>query len=493
LRSWGWVAGVTVSGLLIGAAVVPVTLGGMRGASAATADAAAPVSLAVTTIDDGGLRWPDGAIFTGSGGPAAADLASATLAFGDGSAQSLPVTAALAATHFYARPGTYTATLTVTDTLGAASAASATVTVGDQLLPVPPRRDYGQAVAANTVVRLSAAQLGVDPDYNRAALVTVTVTSPKNAGYLTVYADGTPRPGQSTVQFAAGQAASNIALATPGTSGLVDFFNGGSGPITLTVNTIAIEETSGVMAALLGDAYIPVAPGQVLASTKLAANQHATFPVTGRFAVPATATAVVLDVTASATAAAGHYVTYSDASADQIQQGAYWAKGQAATGLAIIAASGQVVVRNVSAGTASLTAAVVGYYTDQPPGASFLPSPRSRLLSVTLAGRHWVKLAVTGKNGIPPAGPGKTGTTAVAVNLTASGATAPGAITAYADGTARPATVTSLSYNAGVSAASAAIVAVGPGGAIDLYNSGLRPVTLAVDLTGSYYAYPPGS
>jgi hypothetical protein len=105
--------------------------------------------------------------------------------------------------------------------------------------------------------------------------------------------------------------------------------------------------------------------------------------VTGRFAVPATATAVVLAVTASATAAAGHYVTYSDTSADQIQQGAYWVKGQAVTGLAIVAASGQVVVRNVSAGTASFTTAVVGYYTAQPAGVQLPP-----LAPVPPAQRH---------------------------------------------------------------------------------------------------------
>ena len=38
--------------------------------------------------------------------------------------------------------------------------------------------------------------------------------------------------------------------------------------------------------------------------------------------------------------------------------------------------------------------------------------------------------------------------------------------------------------------ANAAIVAVGKDGAIRLDNTGSRPVTVNVDLTGSYYAYP---
>jgi hypothetical protein len=74
------------------------------------------------------------------------------------------------------------------------------------------------------------------------------------------------------------------------------------------------------------------------------------------------------------------------------------------------------------------------------------------------------------------------------VNLTAVGASVGGTIVGYPDGTARAGT-TSLTYTAGSTAVNAAIAAVGTDGAIDLYNSGPKPVTLAVDLTGFYYAY----
>jgi hypothetical protein len=73
----------------------------------------------------------------------------------------------------------------------------------------------------------------------------------------------------------------------------------------------------------------------------------------------------------------------------------------------------------------------------------------------------------------------------VAVDLTTtSSAAASGTIAAYADGTALPFLI-SLSYARGVSVANASIVAVGEDGAIRLYNSGSRPVTVYVDLTGS--------
>lgn len=75
------------------------------------------------------------------------------------------------------------------------------------------------------------------------------------------------------------------------------------------------------------------------------------------------------------------------------------------------------------------------------------------------------------------------------MDLTAAGATANGTITAWADGTTRPGGFASLSYLKGITAATAGIVGVGAGGAIDLYNYGTSPVTVAVDLTGSYYAH----
>lgn len=81
-----------------------------------------------------------------------------------------------------------------------------------------------------------------------------------------------------------------------------------------------------------------------------------------------------------------------------------------------------------------------------------------------VAGGHVVHLKVTGAHLVPT-----TGTGAVVVNLTVTGATGGGYITAYPTGTARPKT-SSLNYKRGGSRANLAIVEVGTGGQIDLYN-----------------------
>jgi PKD repeat protein len=381
----------------------------------------------------------------------------------------------------FAKPGTYTATLTVTDRAGRVTTTKTAITVGDLVRPVGPVRDAAVTVAGHATLRLKTTQLHITSNADRAALVTITVTGSKSAGYVTVYADGTSRPGQAAVEFGAGRQASDLALATFGKSGYADFYNGSSSPISLVINTVGAEGTVTTAA----ETYTPVTPASVLPATNLAGNHYLAFTVAGKDGVPANASAVAVDITASGGTAAGHFVTYPERTSADQQQGAYWSTRQQATGLAVVQVNGRVGLKNVGSGTATFSAQVVGYYSAaSSAGSIFLPSPRARVLDVSVAARHSVKLQVTGKNGIPAAG-----TTAVSVNVTATGASAPGTLTAYADGTTRPA-LTSLSYVTGITAVNAAIVAVGTDGAIDLYNNGTKPVTIVVDLTGSYYAYP---
>jgi hypothetical protein len=268
----------------------------------------------------------------------------------------------------------------------------------------------------------------------------------------------------------------------------VDFYNGSAGTIDLNVVTYGIDTitTTGGYGAY-GEAYAPVTPITVLPGTKVAGGRQVAFRMAGLHGVPADALDVVLDVTASGGATAGSFATYGpSAGGSQLAvTGGYWAKGQQVTNLVMVTVNGgTAVVENTGAGPAYFTAEVVGYYLDGGSDSVFLPATPRRLETVTIGAKRSVTLAVSGKNGIPA-----TGTTALALDLTASGATASGTLAAYADGTPLPFLI-SLSYARGVPVANASIAAVGKDGAIRLYNSGSRPVTVNVDLTGSYYAYP---
>jgi hypothetical protein len=234
-----------------------------------------------------------------------------------------------------------------------------------------------------------------------------------------------------------------------------------------------------------GDTYVPVVPIRVIGGAKVAGGGSVALAVAGTHAIPATASAVALDVTVTHPASAGDFVAIHGLTRPSSTfAGAYWATGQQVTALAFVPNEAATSLWNEGRGAASFTVDVVGYYVHPAATGAFLPQPApARILKVTLAAGHSVKLAVAGKNGVPAAG-----TTAVQVNLTTSGAAASGTITGYADGTARPADPV-LSYQAAATDAGAALIAVGKDGAIDLYNGGGRPVTLDVDLAGSYYTY----
>ena len=150
----------------------------------------------------------------------------------------------------------------------------------------------------------------------------------------------------------------------------------------------------------------------------------------------------------------------------------------------ISADGGKEVIQNAGAGSAYFTAEVVGYYLFTGSNSVFLPATPRRLGTVFIPANQSVTVPIAGKDGIPASG-----TTAVALALTASEAPASGTVAAYADGTTLPFLI-SLSYARGVPVANASVAAVGKDGAIRLYNSGSRPVAVNVDLTGSYYAYP---
>lgn len=92
-----------------------------------------------------------------------------------------------------------------------------------------------------------------------------------------------------------------------------------------------------------------------------------------------------------------------------------------------------------------------------------------------------VRIKIGGAGGIPA------GITAVAVNITVTGATSNGFATAYPDGGALPAT-SNVNYVAGKTVANAAFVPVGADGYIDVYNSGEGTSTaqILVDVSGYF-------
>ena len=211
--------------------------------------------------------------------------------------------------------------------------------------------------------------------------------------------------------------------------------------------------------------------------------------------VPADATAVVLNVTA--TAATGPtdvraYPTPVTFEAPPTVSNLNLGVGQTVANLVHVKVgqAGAVRLRNES-GQVHLLADLSGYYREAPDGATYVPADPRRLLDTRttrtpLAAGEVRTLRVTGDGAAPE------GAVAVALNVTAVNGTRQTDVRVWPTRSGPPPTVSNLNPPPGRPTAAAAVVAVGADGTVSLRSSA-GTVDLAVDLAGWYVAGDSGS
>jgi hypothetical protein len=215
--------------------------------------------------------------------------------------------------------------------------------------------------------------------------------------------------------------------------------------------------------------------------------------------LPATGvTAVALDVTVSGATAPGYVTAYPDGTARPETASLTFAAGRTVTDqvVAPVGADGQVDLYNF-AGEVGLVADLTGYWTDAGSGARFVATGPTRVLD-TRAGTGAPKAQVGPGGSVAvqvtglPGGPAAAGTTAVVLNVTASGASADGSVTVYPDGQPRPTAGAGLSLARNRTVSDLLTVPVGADGKVDLYNAVGR-VDLVADLDGYFTTTGAGS
>jgi PKD repeat protein len=457
-----------------------------------------------STTSLGQVLAPDYGSFGFAAGPESWEIAHMALAFGDGTVGNFGV-GQETWQHAYPAPGTYTATLTVTDLFGRQTTAHATLTVGNEFQPQPPLAVSGTApngdvvVPAHRTIRLTMSRLNAGYSDIAAVQLVTTVFSPRAGGSLTIYPDGAKGGTPPSLNFASGQSVSNLVLAAPGSDGDVALYNSSGKAVDVALTTVGLEVTSNATSGTDGDTYVPLGPQRLLDTRVLVNRVH--HPVAGGHArtfsvatagVPASADGVLLDVTATNTRGAGSAVLYSAAGA-QPGQGAPspdWSAGQTVTNLVMVPVkAAEVTLRNASKRSADFMVDVVGYYETLGTAAVYLPV-QAQLTGVHTAVVHagrTMTLRVRGCLGAPASA-----VVALAVNLTVHGSAAGGYLTAYQAGRSRTSTRI-LSFARGQTEAGAAVLPVGSNGAVQVHNSGPRAVDVAVTLNGCYYQYPAGS
>ena len=245
--------------------------------------------------------------------------------------------------------GTYVTTVPkrILDTRGGIGAAKAVVGAGKHVKL--------QITGAN----------GVPASGVTAVVLNVTVTSPTKSGFISVYPDGQSPPVVSNLNYVAKQTIPNLAIVPVGADGAVDLYNN-----TGTVNLIAdlngyytsdgtgsVFHTAGPVRIMDTRSGIGVRKGVV------GAGKTVTLSVGASNGVPLKATAVVLNVTATAPTSAGFVTVYPNGSSLPKVSNLNFSKGETIPNLVVVrVVNGKVNFTN-SAGNVQLIADLTGYYT----------------------------------------------------------------------------------------------------------------------------------
>lgn len=225
----------------------------------------------------------------------------------------------------------------------------------------------------------------------------------------------------------------------------------------------------------------PVSPRRILDSrpsgprvgpyaTPWSAGTTRNVTVAGENGIPADASAVVLNVTATSTSASSYLTVWPTGQPRPVASSQNWAAGQTVPNAVTtkVGTAGQVSVFN-AAGTADVVFDVVGYY-DSAGGDGFTPLAPSRILDSRQPGSSpW---AAGQARDVPVAGVGRVpaDADAVLVNATVTGPSSSGFLTVWPAGAARP-HASSLNWAAGETVANAVTAKVGAGGAVSVFNA----------------------
>jgi hypothetical protein len=366
-------------------------------------------------------------------------------------------------------------------------------------------RTANQPLGSGATRRFAIAGTHGVPADATAVTLNVTAVAPTAAGYLTAFPAGAARPVASNLNFAAGAVVANSVTVGLGTNGSIDLFNyagstnvvidivGWYGPTGATglaslapiraVDTRAGKPTRiGVPGGAFG--------GSEVLRVQLAGN--AAIPE-----VPASATAVVLNVTVVAPTRSAHLTVWPTGLPKPTASSVNFPAGATVANLvpATIGQGGQVDLA-VSFGTADAVLDVVGYYSATAPGR-FVALPTVFRISDTRTGNGGPVAPIgsglsrgfeaTSLNGVP------LDATGVVVNLTA---VAPTATTGHLSvwGAGPTPTSSTLNFTKGAVVANAAVVGLGASAVLQdgfvgvLNSSGQTQVVL--DLAGYFVAGP---
>lgn len=422
-----------------------------------------------------------------------------------------------------------TATLTIPDNsaLGFRSVAlKATGKIGSagSFYPIAPARilDTRTGLGASKkplgskgVLHLQVSGRGGVPASGVSAVVlNVTETGATTGGYITVYPTGVTRPTASNLNFPAGRTEANSVTVKLGTNGQVDIYNNvGSTQVIADVFGYFVGSDS----IAPGGEYQPIDPTRLIDTRTPDGGGPLAFGdavFTGlNFNTDGTGTdynahvrAFAVNVTAVGPTASGYLTAWDGGLSDRPSTSTVnFPKGATVPNMAIVptapcdpgVCNGQtgdapfIGVYNGARGSVNVIVDVVGFFDDGTLGDGFRfhPITPTRIVDSRIGKGVPNSLGAKETDVItPPASLADPNTGALALNVTAVGATSSTFVTLWPDGEARP-NVSNLNPAAKQTVPNAAITNLSLAEKFDVFNN-VGTINLVIDVAGAYEFYP---
>lgn len=355
----------------------------------------------------------------------------------------------------------------------------------------------GQTLGAGQTLNVQVTGMGNVPAGATAAVLNVTAVNPTAAGFLTVFPEGTTMPTVSNLNFNMGQTVANLVTVGLSSSGMASVYNSaGSTNVVVDVDGYYMSSSSSTGSGL----FNPLSPTRVLGSLAsgqaIGTNTATAVTVAGSAAndgVPASATAVVVNVTASMATAPSYLTVYpagvTRPVASNLNFGAQMPNQAIANRVTVgVGTNGQIEVYNYT-GTVNVDVDVNGYYTGSSgTGSVFVPVQPVRLTDTRV-----------GMNGTPLA-PSSTETfnltnseipssaTGVAANFTVVPGDAPGYLTVYPTSDSTPPVASDVNWTASEYPAvpNFTIADTAATGSVAVFNSHGATINLVIDAFGYF-------
>ena len=356
----------------------------------------------------------------------------------------------------------------------------------------------GKVPAGHEVAVQIAGRGGIPASGVSAVVLNVTATNPDATGWVTVHADGTPVPNASNLNYTVGTTVAGLVVVKLGSNGRVDVFSSAASDVIADVSGYYVAGSvtdAGGFASLTPSRLLDTRSGVGAPAAAVPAGGSVDLQVLGRGGVPASNVgAVVINVTAVTPTGAGWVTVYPDLVGQPGTSNLNFVAGRTVPNLVVVPVSSNGKVRlTVSGAATELLADVAGYYRSGAPqvAGAFGALTPARIFDtrdgrglggapMALAAGATVRVKVTGTGGLPAGG-----VSAVVLNVTSVGSSAPGWVTLYADGQAKPPT-SNLNYGKGQIVANLVIVPVSPAGYIEVSVNGSGDTGLFADVSGYY-------